>query len=193
MPRTEVFNRDLILSQVRDIFWNKGFNGTSMRDLVETTGLNRSSLYNSFGNKQCLYELVLKKYQEDNSLLFQDALIRADNPRQAIRNIFENILDNMLQDTKQKGCFILNSKAELSRSEPSIRVLLEKNEASELKLLKNLVKEGQDHEVINIENAPEEYAYYLYNAFQGFRMTGILVNDRAKLQNIININMKKLS
>jgi TetR/AcrR family transcriptional repressor of nem operon len=192
MPRTEVFNRDHILSQVRDVFWNKGFNGTSMRDLVETTGLNRSSLYNSFGNKQCLYEIVLKKYQEDNRLLFQDALIRAENPRQAIRNIFENILDNMLQDANQKGCFILNCKAELSRSEPSIRVLLEKNEATELKLLKNLVEEGQDHEVINNDNSPEEYAYYLYNAFQGFRMTGILVNDRTKMQKIININMEKL-
>lgn len=193
MPRTEVFNRELILSQVRDLFWNNGFNGTSMRDLVETTGLNRSSLYNSFGNKQSLYELVLKKYQEENKLLFQDALIRADNPRQAIKNIFENILDAMLQDTNQKGCFILNSKAELSRSEPSIRVLLEKNEASELKLLRNLVEEGQDHNVINKDSSPEEFAYYLYSAFQGFRMTGILENDRSKLQNIININMAKLS
>tara|TARA_R110001632_G_scaffold201151_1_gene323961 strand:- start:1419 stop:2000 length:582 start_codon:yes stop_codon:yes gene_type:complete len=193
MPRTEVFNRDLILSKVRVLFWNKGFNGTSMRDLVETTGLNRSSLYNSFGNKQTLYDMVLKKYQDDNNLLFKEALIRADNPRQAIRNIFENILDNMLQDVDQKGCFILNCKAELSRSEPSIRTLLEKNEATELKLLKNLVEEGQDHEVINTDRSPEEYAYYLYSAFQGFRMTGILVNDRTKLQNIIDITIDKLS
>lgn len=192
MPRTEVFNRDHILSKVRDLFWNNGFNGTSMQDLVETTGLNRSSLYNSFGNKQFLYELVLKKYQDDNKLLFKEALIRADNPRQAIRNIFENILENMLQDVDQKGCFILNCKAELSRSEPSIRRLLENNEATELKLLTNLVEEGQDHEVINNDCSPDEYAYYLYSAFQGFRMTGILVNDRTKLQNIINITIDKL-
>ncbi|MFT5861406.1 MAG: TetR/AcrR family transcriptional repressor of nem operon [Flavobacteriales bacterium] len=193
MPRTEVFNREIVLTKVRDLFWNKGYNGTSMQDLVETTGLNRSSLYNSFGNKQSLYEMVLKKYQEDSKSLFQDALLRAGNPSEAIRNIFENALENMIKDVDQKGCFSLNCKAELSRTGGTVRSLLEHNEAGSLKLFKNLVQEGQDHEVINNENTAEDYAYYLYSAFQGLRMTGMLINDRSKLQKIIDTTVEKLN
>lgn len=193
MPRTEVFNREVVLTKVRDLFWNKGYNGTSMQDLVETTGLNRSSLYNSFGNKQSLYEMVLKQYQEESKSLFQDALHRADNPRQAIQNIFENALEAMLNDLDSKGCFSLNCKAELSRTGGTVRGLLEHNEAGALKLFKNLVQEGQDHEVINTDSAAEDYAYYLYSAFQGLRMTGMLINDRVTLQKIIDTTMDKLN
>ena len=51
MPKTEIFNRVDVLDKAAKIFSNKGFNGTSMQDLVDTTGLNRSSIYNSFGSK----------------------------------------------------------------------------------------------------------------------------------------------
>lgn len=193
MPRVEVFNREIVLSKVRDLFWNKGYNGTSMQDLVETTGLNRSSLYNSFGNKQSLYEMVLKQYQEASKSLFQDALSRADNPKQAIQNIFENVLEDMMSDTDQKGCFSLNCKAELSRTEGTVRSLLENNEANALKLFKDLVQEGQDHEVINLTSTAEDYAYYLYSAFQGLRMTGMLINDRNKLQKIIDNTIETIN
>ncbi len=193
MPRTELFDREKVLCQIRDLFWNKGYNGTSMQDLVETTGLNRSSLYNSFGSKQELYNLVLKQYQEAGKVHFDRALRDADNPKAAIRNIFEYAFAEMCSDTQQKGCFNLNCKAELSRTTASIRHILQQHEGATIKLFKDLVQEGQDHQVINTKKTATQYAYYLYSAFQGLRMTGILITEPETLKNIIDTTMDTLN
>ena len=60
MSREIVFNEVEVVSKVVGLFWQKGYNGTSVQDLTTVTGLNRSSIYNSFGSKKELYKLALK-------------------------------------------------------------------------------------------------------------------------------------
>ena len=69
-----------------------------------------------------------------------------------------------------------------------INLILRNNEKVTIKLFKDLVEEGQRHGSINERDTPENYAYYLFSAFQGLRMTGILMNDKEKLQKIIDNN-----
>ncbi len=192
MPRAEVFNREEVLGKVRDLFWSNGYNGTSMNDLVETTGLNRSSLYNSFGNKLNLYKTVLIQYQAESQDIFQDALKRADNPKQAIQYIFENFIDEIVRDTDGKGCFTMNCKAELGRSNNSLKDYLSKMQDSQLEFFEGLVREGQDARLINTEESALHYAHYLFSAFQGLRMTGMLLRDRSKLEHIVTNTLKIL-
>lgn len=193
MPRTEVFDRPQVLEKVRDLFWDKGFNGTSMNDLVEATGLNRSSLYNSFGNKMALYKMVLIQYQEESQDIFQEALHRAGNPLEAIHFIFENIVDAIMKDMEGKGCFSLNCKTELSRSNASIKEYLEKMQDRSIDFFQGLVQEGQDARLINTSETAEHYAYYLFSVFQGIRMTGILTRNRTKLEHIVKNSLQILS
>ncbi len=192
MPRTEVFNREEVLKKVRDLFWDKGFNGTSMNDLVETTGLNRSSLYNSFGNKMSLYKTVLIQYQNESQTIFQDALMRASNPKEAVHFIFENFIEEILKDFDGKGCFSMNCKAELGRSSESIKDYLSKMQDSQLDFFQSLIQEGQDANFINTNETATHYAHYLFSAFQGLRMTGMLLRDRTKLEHIVANTLKIL-
>ena len=64
MPRVEIFNREQVLDKMIAVFHNKGYNATSMQDLVDTSQLNRSSLNNSFGNKLAIFLECLKAYQQ---------------------------------------------------------------------------------------------------------------------------------
>ena len=64
MPKTESFDRKEVLEQAKEAFWKKGYGSTSMQDLVEATKLNRSSIYNSFGDKFNLFLECLKLYQK---------------------------------------------------------------------------------------------------------------------------------
>ncbi len=59
MARPREFDRDQVVDRAVDVFWRKGFEATSIRDLVEATGLNRGSLYNTFGDKAGLFEAAL--------------------------------------------------------------------------------------------------------------------------------------
>ena len=106
-----------------------------MQDLVNATGLNRSSIYNSFGSKLELYQLTLSQYQKETGGLFQKALLKAKDPLHAIRLIFEGFLPEITGDSKQKGCFSMNCKAEMGNQDKDIRKwLLETQEHSLLRL-----------------------------------------------------------
>ncbi len=62
MARPREFDRDQVVDRAVEVFWRQGFEATSIQDLVEATGLNRGSLYNTFGDKAGLFEAALERY-----------------------------------------------------------------------------------------------------------------------------------
>ena len=189
MPRSEEFNREHAVRQAMNVFWEKGYNGTSMQDLVDATGLNRSSIYNSFGSKHELYKTTLEFYQKESGGLFHKALLNAKNPLGAIRLVFESFLPEILSEGGDRGCYAMNCKSELGNQEGDIRKWLLANQENTLNVFSGLIKEGQEQGIINTKEDSKTYAYYIFNAFQGFRMTGILIKDRTVLQRIINLSL----
>jgi len=193
MPRIEEFDKELVLRKTMNVFWEKGYNGTSMQDLVDATGLNRSSIYNSFGSKLELYQNTLSTYQQEAGGLFQKALIKAKNPLEAIQFIFEGLLPQIIGDEKQMGCFTMNCKTEMANQNEDIKKWLIDTQEHTLSVFQDLIKDGQEQGIINKEQDSKSYAYLIFNAFQGFRMTGILIKDRMILQRIIDNTIKMLN
>jgi len=192
MPRVEEFNKDQVLRKAMCLFWEKGYKGTSMQELVDATGLNRSSIYNSFGSKEELYARTLTLYQREGGGIFQKALLKANNPLEAIRIIFESFLPEIIGDEKGKGCFAMNCKAEMGNKDENIQKWLLSQQEYTLSMFEDLIKEGQEQGLINTEETSTGYAYFIFNAFQGYRMTGILIRDPKVLQNIIDNSIKVL-
>jgi len=95
MPKVETFNRDVVLKQATEVFHDKGFNATSMQDLVDATGLNRSSIYNSFENKLNLYLECLKLYEDKYNRETSKRLLESSSGLEAIQLIFELYLNEM--------------------------------------------------------------------------------------------------
>ena len=62
MPKSVTFDTENVMENVMELFWRKGYNGTSMQELVNATGLNRSSLYNTYGDKFSLFEQAIQGY-----------------------------------------------------------------------------------------------------------------------------------
>ncbi|WP_299530277.1 TetR/AcrR family transcriptional regulator [Ulvibacterium sp.] len=186
MPRITEFNEEKVLQNAMYVFWEKGYNGTSMQDLVDATGLNRSSIYNSFGSKSELYRITLSRYQRETGGIFQKALIKAKTPLEAIRLVFEGFLPEIVGDDKGKGCFVMNCKAEMGNQDRDIKEWLLDTQEQTLSTFQNLIREGQEQGIINKKQDCRSYAYFVFNAFQGFRMTGILIKDKKVLQQIID-------
>lgn len=65
MPRSKAYQRDEMVQKAMHQFWTKGYDATSIQDLVEATGLNRFSLYREFGNKEKLYQEAFKAYTHE--------------------------------------------------------------------------------------------------------------------------------
>jgi TetR/AcrR family transcriptional regulator, transcriptional repressor for nem operon len=193
MPKIETFNRDLVLTQAAEVFQEKGYNATSMQDLVDATGLNRSSIYNSFVSKLDLYLDCLKSYETKFNRDTSKVLLKAQNPLHAIELIFKLYINVITVDKYDKGCLIGNCKAEMANQEKVITTFLENNQKNMLLLLEDLIVKGQDENLINTKQGPKVYALYLFSSLQGFRMTGILITDRTQLKGIANSVLQSIS
>lgn len=185
MARLQEYNKEEVLKAATEVYWAKGYHGTSMQDLVEATGLNRSSIYNSFDSKLNLYLQTLKFYQKESGSLFQKALLKANNPLEAVQFIFEIFLPIITDERLNKGCYVMSCKTELGKQEGEIQDWLLNNQENSINIFRDLVLEGQKLGIINTKQSADSYAYYLFSAFQGFRMTGILINDKLVLKEII--------
>ena len=192
MPRTETFDREDIIRKSIEVFQARGYNGTSIQDLVDATGLNRSSIYNSFGSKQDLYRMALSYYEEENTREFRKALLRSSNAHEALERILKSAVFSALEDKEGKGCFILNCKSELGNTDEQLRDWLNKNQEKSISLFTEIVAEGQGEGSINKNHSALRYGYSLFNTFQGLRMTGILLQDKDVLEGIIHNTLEQL-
>ncbi|PGX89398.1 TetR family transcriptional regulator, partial [Bacillus cereus] len=81
MGRNISFNKEHALNKAMYLFWEKGYDATSISDLIETMGISRSTLYSSFGDKDELFKQVLEQYKnygsQKRNLLFSDTNMKA--------------------------------------------------------------------------------------------------------------------
>ncbi len=192
MPKVETFNRNEVLQKATEVFHKKGYNGTSMQDLVDATALNRSSIYNSFGSKLNMFLEVLSHYQSYHNNNFSQGLANSYNSKEAIETIFDLNLNEILHDDDRKGCMIVNCKSEMVNQETSIHYFMEKNQDRMIAMLEDIVSKGQMEKIFNQEQTASQYALYLFSSIQGLRMTGILNKNKEDLKNLINTVLKVL-
>ena len=185
MPREIVFDKEIVVEQAKNVFWLKGFNATSMQDLVDATGLNRSSIYNSFGSKMDLFQLTLKKYQKEGSGFFEVLIHSNLNGLQTISSVFERTLELMLNDAERKGCMFINCHTEMGNQDIQLNNLTAKNQELLITHFNTMVKKGQADGSITSNQKSEDLASFLTCAFQGFRITGMNTTNRKLLTSII--------
>ena len=185
MPREAIFDKDNVIEQAKNIFWLKGYNATSMQDLVDATGLNRSSIYNSFGNKMDLFQLTLKKYQKEGSGFFEVLINSNLNGLQSISSVFETTLDMMVSDPERKGCMFINCHTEMGNQDIHLNNITAKNQKLLIRHFDTMVKKGQTDGSIHLNQNSNELANYLASSFQGFRIMGMNTTNKKVLAGII--------
>ncbi|HUP13390.1 MAG TPA: TetR/AcrR family transcriptional regulator, partial [Niastella sp.] len=98
MPKTKQFDETEVLVKAREVFTVKGYNGTSMDDLVQATGLSRSSIYDTFGDKHGLFLKSLNQYCCSQQGELEQQCAKTDSPKKKIRAIFDHTIKDILND-----------------------------------------------------------------------------------------------
>lgn len=128
MARVQEFDTSKALSDARGIFWEKGFDATSIADLEAATGLGRSSIYHGFGSKRGLFDAVIQDYM-DRVLrprlgLLSDPEHRADGTSWYLSSLSSAVAQAAAQ-SKNRGCLLLNTAAGLGGSDEPLRILID--------------------------------------------------------------------
>lgn len=114
MARAKEFDPDVALRAALELFWERGYEATSMADLVERLGVARASIYATFGGKHELYLKALDHYGE---LVDPGMLARLSQPGPAlpaVRALVEQYAGEAAGEGGRRGCFVVNTAVELA-------------------------------------------------------------------------------
>lgn len=169
MGRPLEFNKDEVLEKAMNVFWRRGYEATSLQELIEAMDLSKSSFYQSFASKQDLFVKCLEKYQSKLSSDLSDNFVKARTARQFIEQTFREITNTAQKETGKMGCFLMNSPNEFSfedeKLSPSITVGFRKLQTVWQIAVKQAQKEGD----ISAEKDAESLAYYIISSISGLR------------------------
>jgi len=170
--RTKEFEIDEIADAAMHVFWRHGYAATSVQDLVEGTGLSRSSLYSTFQNKQGLYQKALQHYELLTTLNNVKLLSGSGSPKELIRQLLINVVEDELNDAEHKGCLVANACLELSGHDEDVAQFVVSNLKKLQHALENLlIKAQQSGEIASTQN-PRALASFFLNTMQGLRVLG---------------------
>jgi AcrR family transcriptional regulator len=120
MARPREFDEDTALEQALITFWQNGYEGTSLMNLLEATGLTKSSLYAAFGNKESLFHKVVERY-ERNYLAFRLEAFAQPTPRQIVEHLLLGMVDLHINESTPHGCLVMNGGVACSSAGEPIR------------------------------------------------------------------------
>ncbi|TAL86846.1 MAG: TetR/AcrR family transcriptional regulator [Rhodanobacter sp.] len=126
MPWEKSFDEGEVVGKAMKVFWEKGFEPSSMADLIAGTGIARGSLYNAFGGKRQLFIKALEKYDRENRRVILADMEALDDPTRAIAMLFDCIVSETVADTDKKGCFLVNTALELAMHDDEVKRIVER-------------------------------------------------------------------
>ncbi|MEX0285010.1 MAG: TetR/AcrR family transcriptional regulator [Paracoccaceae bacterium] len=109
MPRRPSFDRDALIEQARDLFWHRGWAGTSLKDLERELKLKPGSFYAAFGSKDALYALALERYAQDGVARLT-GLANEIGPLETLKTQLQHVVD---PTRETKACMLAKSYLEL--------------------------------------------------------------------------------
>ncbi|MGW4165278.1 TetR/AcrR family transcriptional regulator [Streptomyces sp. NPDC004788] len=128
MPDIKHFDPDAALETVVRLFWRQGVASTGIQDVVTATGVNRSSLYSTFGDKQALYRAALRRYLEHRSQPVFQRLAEDARGLPAIAEFFEGLITARCSGEYARwGCMVSNAHAGNENGDPEVRALLDRH------------------------------------------------------------------
>jgi TetR/AcrR family transcriptional repressor of nem operon len=177
MARPREFDEDVVLAAAVQCFWARGYEATSIRDVIERTGLTTASLYNAFGDKRALYRRALEHYV-DQSVVDRISRCRALPPREAIRAFFDEIIARSLTDPDQKGCMLVNSALDTAMDDRELRGAVGMVLVEIETFFRQCVEAGQRNGTIAAEPSADDLARLLLGVLMGMRVLARVRPDR---------------
>jgi len=184
MARPREFDEETVLDAAVQCFWAGGYESTSIKDLMEVTGLTAASLYNAYGDKRAMFRTSLDRYIE-NSI---GARIRRSEtlpPRDAIRSFFDDILRRSLNDRERKGCMVVNSALEMAPHDPEFRETIAETLEQIESFFLACVEKGQADGTITSSRPAVGLAQHLLAVLMGVRVLARVRPERALLNGAV--------
>lgn len=165
MARPRQFEEIQVIEKLMKVFWDQGYEATSMQDLVAASGLLKGSLYGAFGDKQALYLAALKHYDRTRIQAGIDLLNGEGSARQKIARLFDNVIESTKRGDFAGGCLLCNASVEMAVTDKQVKSEVK----TTIRRLKVAIMEALQAQTENEEQAAS-LAAFIISAYFGTRV-----------------------
>lgn len=165
--RPKEFEIDEALEAALEVFWTKGYESTSLQDLIEAMDLSKSSFYQTFESKHKLLQSCIKRYQDTITKELMDSLEDAKSGRSFIEGAFNALAEKAKSPSEHKGCLILNCANEFAQKDPEVAELINKATKRTIDIFLMAVKRAQEEGEAPANKKPLPIARYLVSNICG--------------------------
>ncbi len=176
MARSIEFVPEEKVAKAMGVFWKKGYTAASLSDLTRAMKINKSSLYNSIGDKHTLFKACLLAYGKLVEQDYTAAIQKGGSPLQQLDNIINKIVEITIE--RENSCMGVKTSFELASEDEEINAVVRSGNDKTINLIRSLVKAAQTSGLINPERDAEVMAHFIFNAFPGLRQSYILYKNK---------------
>ena len=186
MARPRAFEVDEALDRAMHVFWRKGYEGTSLSDLTEAMGINRPSLYATFGDKKTLFLQALDRYQRGPSSYARKSL-EEPTARRVVERQFEGVLDLLTNPHTPPGCFLVQGALACGEDASDIRMELAARRSAGEAAIRERMERALAEGDLPPDADPAALARFVRTAVYGLAVQSAGGATRAELEEVIQV------
>lgn len=192
MARNVEFNEEEAVLKAMEVFWEKGYKGTSLRDLTDAMKINSSSLYNTIGDKHALFVKCIKKYTELRMIEVKRLAEIAKSPLEGLVNFINAAVLSITCEAN--ACMAVKTAFEADADDKKVQAILKADNEFTHKFLSSLISKAKAQgELADDDEEPEVLTDYLISVYTGWYELYIIHKDPARIRKMADYLIKQLS
>ncbi|SIT07305.1 TetR/AcrR family transcriptional regulator [Neptunomonas antarctica] len=192
MANVAKYDRADVITRAMMLFWEKGFNGTSTRDLQHAVDMRPGSIYSAFGSKEGLFKEALRCYSSAMSALLQEKIQQQGTPLSGLQEFIHCVVIDNRKSAPSEMCMLVKTVAEITDSNPALlresQALLKKAELGFARLLEQAQAQGE----LPASADPKALAKYMQVQMIGLRTYLRTSNDEPAVEKLIEDTFQML-
>lgn len=191
MPRNVEFNEEDAIQKAMEVFWRKGYNGASLRDLTDAMKINSSSLYNTIGDKQELFVRCVRHYTDIRKKDLQKRLAGQGPAFNILQQYIDDAVTVIISESN--SCMAVKTAFEVGANDQRVKDILKEDSDYAYQFLYSLIKKAMEEGDIADDEDPELLADYFISTWTGWYESYILHKDAAKIKKMAQYFVRQIS
>src|ERR1700726_3213036 len=191
MGRPRSFAENEALEAAMRVFWEKGYEGATLADLTQAMGINRSSMYATFGDKQALFRMAIARYAEGPAAYVREAL-EQPTVRPVVEALLRGALELLTDPSNPRGCLsVQGALACGSDAEPMKQAMIEWRKQGESDLQKRLQRARTEGDLAKDVN-PGDLARYISTVLTGLGVQAANGSTREEMARVVDMVLRSM-
>jgi TetR/AcrR family transcriptional regulator, transcriptional repressor for nem operon len=190
VARTKEFEPLEALDAAMELFWRKGYEAASMRELLSAMDIGRGSFYDTFGDKHTLFLSAIDRFQDVRTFWIEEAL--HGGGLDSVDEVFTRSLDGLFQFQPPRGCLLANSSVELAPHDPEVAARISDYISRTEDAFQGALERARDWGEIPSDSDPRALARFLVNTLHGMRVLARAGADREMLEDTVRVALGAL-